>query len=222
MKYQPDKWARRAKEEGYSARSAYKLLALDREFSLLEEGDLVLDLGSAPGSWVQVALKKIGAKGFVVGVDLGPVDIKKVANPVRSRARAGAPEGPGGRATSNGVNFAFLRKDIYDADLGTELNKIIKKPFDVILSDAAPKTTGQKDVDQWRSHELSLRVFDIVVDELKKGGSAVVKIFEGPDSPELIGLFKEKFAKVNLVKPEASTKGSQEAYIVAKNFFSQI
>ena len=214
MAYHPDKWAKRAREEGYLARSAYKLLALDREFHLFSKGDLVLDLGSAPGSWAQVALEKIGPPplenkspisgrkaqfskgggGFVVGVDLEPAKV------------------------GNSVNFAFLRKDIYDADLESELDKIIRKKFDVVLSDAAPSTTGQKDIDQWRSHELALRVFDIIKDELKKGGNAVVKVFEGPDTPEVIRLFKESFKRVNMVKPEASTKGSKEAYIVAKGF----
>ena len=148
MAYEPDKWAKRAKEEGYLARSAYKLLALDREFHVFRRGDLVLDLGSAPGSWVQVALKKIGERGFVIGVDLEPAKV------------------------GTSVNFAFLRKDIYDADLESELKKIIKKPFDAVLSDVAPNTTGQKDVDQWRSHELTLRVFGIVKNELKKNKKA--------------------------------------------------
>jgi len=194
--YEPDKWAKRAKEEGYLARSAYKLLALDREFHVFRRGDLVLDLGSAPGSWVQVALKKIGERGFVIGVDLEPAKV------------------------GTSVNFAFLRKDIYDADLESELKKIIKKPFDAVLSDVAPNTTGQKDVDQWRSHELTLRVFGIVKNELKKNGTAVVKVFEGPDTPEIILLFKESFKRVSMVKPEASIKGSKEVYIVAKGFKS--
>lgn len=196
MAYEPDKWAKRAKEEGYLARSAYKLLALDREFHVFRRGDLVLDLGSAPGSWVQVALKKIGERGFVIGVDLEPAKV------------------------GTSVNFAFLRKDIYDADLESELKKIIKKPFDAVLSDVAPNTTGQKDVDQWRSHELTLRVFGIVKNELKKNGTAVVKVFEGPDTPEIILLFKESFKRVSMVKPEASIKGSKEVYIVAKGFKS--
>ncbi len=199
MTYQPDKWARRAKLEGYLARSAFKLLALNREFKIFKKGDLVLDLGSAPGSWVQVALEKIGPKGFVVGIDLEPIN-------------------PALQLKGGAANFAFLRKDIYDSDLESVLSKIIKRPFDVILSDVAPNTTGQKDIDQWRSHELALRVFDIVKDEIKKGGNAVVKVYEGPDTPEVIRLFREAFKRVNMVKPEASTKGSKEAYIVAKGF----
>ena len=119
-----------------------------------------------------MALERVGEKGFIIGVDLEPVKAK--VSP----------------------NFAFLKKDIYDADLETALKEIIEKPFDVVLSDAAPKTTGQKDIDQWRSHELVLRVFDIVKDELKKGGAAAVKVFEGPDTPEVIRLFREVFRRV--------------------------
>lgn len=185
-----DKWALRAREEGYVARSAYKLIDIDRRFHIFKKGYLVLDLGCAPGSWIQVAAEKIGSKGFIVGIDLEPLKIKKPQN------------------------LFFIKKDIYDQDLIFKIRKIVKKKFDVVLSDLSPKTTGQKDIDQWKSHELALRVLDIIKTELKKGGKAVVKIFESPDTPEIIKLCKEIFKHVSLIKPEASTKGSKEAYII--------
>ena len=194
MSYHPDKWAKRAKTEGYLARSAYKLLAIDRKFHIFEKGDLVLDLGSAPGSWVQVALEKIGPNGFVVGVDAEHVRLKI------------------------SINFAFLKKDIYDSDLNQNLSQTINSKFDILLSDLSPSTTGQKDIDQWRAHELSLRALDIARRQLKIGGRAVVKVFQGPDTPELLKFFKESFNRVNFIKPEASNKGSKEAYIIAIGF----
>ncbi|MDO8676213.1 MAG: RlmE family RNA methyltransferase [Candidatus Azambacteria bacterium] len=186
-----DKWALRAQKEGYAARSAYKLVDIDRRFHIFEKGDLVLDLGCAPGSWIQVAAEKIGPKGFIIGVDIEPLKIKKP------------------------LNLLFIKKDIYESDLVIKIKEITKKKFDVVLSDLSPKTTGQKDVDQWRAHELALRVLDIIKIELKEGGRAVIKIFEGPDTPKIIKLCKEAFSTVHLIKPEASTKGSKEAYIVA-------
>lgn len=200
MSYIPlDKWALRAKKEGYAARSAYKLVDIDRRFHIFKKGDSVLDLGCAPGSFIQVAADKIGTKGFIIGVDLEPLKIKKP------------------------LNLSFIKKDIYDQDLIIKIREIARKKFDVILSDLSPKTTGQKDIDQWKAHELALRVLDIIKMELKESGRAVIKVFEGPDTPEIIKFCKEIFKRVHLIKPMASTKGSKEAYIVAidkKSFLS--
>ncbi len=197
MAYIPsDKWAERAKREGYPARSAYKLLDIDRRFKILKRGDLVLDLGSAPGSWIQVARKKIGPEGFIVGMDAETVVAKILKTP----------------------KFVFIKKDIYDADLLEVIRNAVKnKQFNVILSDLAPSTTGQKDIDEWRSHELSLRILDVVKSELRTNGNAVIKIFEGPDTPELLKIARSLFLGFHLVKPEASAKNSKEAYIVGKN-----
>ncbi|KKS44397.1 hypothetical protein A2567_00760 [Candidatus Azambacteria bacterium RIFOXYD1_FULL_42_11] len=202
MAYIPqDKWAERARKEGYLARSAYKLLDIDRRFKILKPGDLVLDFGSAPGSWIQVARKKISSDGFILGIDTESVSTKIVKTP----------------------NFIFIQKDIYDADLFEVIKRAASaRKFNAVLSDAAPNTTGQKDIDQSRAHELSLRILDVVKKELKKGGNAVIKVFEGPDTPELIKMAKESFKEVHLIKPEASVKNSKEAYIVAKNFRSEI
>lgn len=197
MTYIPDKWAERARREGYAARSAYKLLDIDRRFKILKRGDLVLDLGSAPGGWIQVTRRKIGPESFIMGIDIEPVSQKIIKT----------------------YGFVFIQKDVYDSDLFDVIRRAASaRKFDVVLSDAAPNTTGQKDIDEWRSHELSLRIFDVVKTETKKGGNAVVKIFESPDTPELLKIAKDSFREVHLVKPEASVKNSKEAYIVAKNF----
>jgi 23S rRNA (uridine2552-2'-O)-methyltransferase len=208
MAYIPqDKWALRARKEGYLARSAYKLLDIDRRFKVLKKGDLVLDLGSAPGGWIQVAREKIGPEGFILGIDIEPIKTK-IFQP-----EAGPPW------AEKTPKFVFIQKDIYDKDLTSVIKKAVNaRKFNVVLSDAAPKTTGQKDIDEWRAHELSLRVLDIVKLELKKGGNMIIKIFEGPDTPEIIKLSKRLFKIVHLIKPEASVKGSKESYIIAKSF----
>ena len=200
MAYIPlDKWALRAQKEGYAARSAYKLVDIDCRFHVFKKGDLVLDLGSAPGSFIQVAADKIGPKGFIIGVDFESLKIKKP------------------------LNLSFIKKDVYDRDLIVKIREVAKQRFNVVLSDLSPKTTGQKDIDQWKAHELALKVLDIIKIELKKSGRAVIKVFEGPDTPEIIKLCKEIFKRVHLIKPMASTKGSKETYIVAidkKSFLS--
>lgn len=192
-----DKWALRARKEGYLARSAYKLLDIDRRFKILKHGDLVLDLGSTPGSWIQVAQKKISSKGFILGIDTEPIKTNIIKTP----------------------NFVFIKKNIYDTDLFKTIKHTVNaRKFNVVLSDTAPNTTGQKDIDEWRAHELTLRILDVIKLELKIGGNAVVKIFEGPNTPELIKIFKKLFHNIHLIKPEASTKNSKEVYIVGKNF----
>ena len=200
MAYIPlDKWALRAQKESYAARSAYKLVDIDRRFHVFKKGDFVLDLGCAPGSFIQVAADKIGPKGFIIGIDFEPLKIKKP------------------------LNLFFIKKDIYDRDLIIKIRETVQKKFDIVLSDLSPKTTGQKDIDQWKAHELALRVLDIIKMELKESGRAVIKVFEGPDTPETIKLCREIFKRVHLIKPMASTKGSKEVYIVAidkKSFLS--
>lgn len=194
MSYIPhDKFAKRAKKEGYRARAAYKLLDLQRKFELLKCGDMVLDLGAAPGSWAQVASSLVGGKSLVVAVDMVPIK-------------------------PFGLPFVrVFQKDILDGDFVEFLAKQGCKKFDVVLSDVAPNTTGVKERDQALSHELCLRVLEIATQLLKKGGVLVIKVFEGPDTPALIKEVERYFSSVKLVKPEASTKGSKERYIVAQN-----
>lgn len=195
MVYIPhDKFARRAKKEGYRARSAYKLLDLQRKFRILKTGQRVLDLGAAPGSWTQVAAPIVGQKGKVIAVDI--VSIKP-------------------------LDFAWVKtfqKDIQDEDFIEFIKQKEPQLFDVVLSDVAPSTTGIKERDQALSYELSSRALKIATQLLNKGGTMVIKVFEGPDTPALIKEAEKHFSRVHLVKPEASTKGSKEMYIVARNF----
>ena len=197
MVYIPyDKFARRAKQEGYRARSSYKLLDLQRKFGLIKRGDRVLDLGAAPGSWLQVAASIVGERGKVVGVDLAPIKPLGLANVV-----------------------AF-QKDILEEDFVGFLARQGHKIFDAVLSDVAPNTSGIKERDQALSHDLSLRVLGLASQLLRKGGTMVIKVFEGPNTSQLMKETEKHFSSVKLVKPEASTKGSKELYLIARNYKS--
>jgi len=187
-----DHYFKMAKTEGYRARSAYKLIEANQKFHLIKGGDFILDLGTAPGSWLQVAAPIVGKKGLVVGVDIEPVgQFKELDN----------------------VKTSVL--DVFDSQFEEKVLSFSRgKLFDVILSDAAPKTSGQKELDQERSLEIARRAFEISEKLLKTRGHVYVKVFEGPEVPLLIKEYKDKFKLLKIFKPAASKKGSKEIYLV--------
>ncbi|OHA63246.1 MAG: hypothetical protein A2748_01695 [Candidatus Wildermuthbacteria bacterium RIFCSPHIGHO2_01_FULL_45_20] len=189
-----DKFAVKAKEKGYRARSVFKLVDLQKKFGMLKPGQKVLDLGSAPGSWLQGASELVGQKGFVVGVDLS--DIEDLDLP----------------------NVRTFQMDILCEEFIPFLKERGFVPFEVVLSDAAPLTTGMKARDQGLSHELASGVLRVAVQVLKANGSLVVKIFEGNETPSLLKEAKKHFSKVQTFKPVASQKESKEIFLVARNF----
>lgn len=187
-----DHYFKMAKTEGYRARSAYKLIEANQKFHLIKSGDFVLDIGAAPGSWLQVAAPIVGKKGFVLGVDLEPIKPLKEFDNVKT-----------------------LVFDIFESQFEEKVLFLSgKKPFDVILSDAAPKTSGQKELDQDRSLEIARRAFEIAEKLLKTRGHVYVKVFEGPEVPLLLKEYKDKFKLLKIFKPAASKKGSKEIYLV--------
>jgi len=187
-----DHYFKMAKTEGYRARSAYKLIEANQKFHLIKGGYFILDLGTAPGSWLQVAAPIVGKKGLVVGVDIEPVgQFKELDN----------------------VKTSVL--DVFDSQFEEKVLSFSRgKLFDVILSDAAPKTSGQKELDQERSLEIARRAFEISEKLLKTRGHVYVKVFEGPEVPLLIKEYKDKFKLLKIFKPAASKKGSKEIYLV--------
>lgn len=187
-----DKFARRAKKEGYRARSAYKLLDIQRKFRIMKSGDFVLDLGAAPGSWMQVVSNIIGKEGKVLGVDKESV------------------------ASLVGANTKVLAKDVFDADLAGCVLKHFGGKVDIVISDMAPSTTGMRGRDEALSYELAGRALEIVLAILKERGNAVIKIFEGEETRDLLSRVKKTFASIKIVKPAGSQKGSREMYIVAR------
>lgn len=192
--YDPkDAFYRKARQAGLRARSAFKLEEIARRFRLYRPGMAVLDLGAAPGGWLQILARQVGARGLVVGVDLQPIE--KIAPNVRT-----------------------IVGDITSEATIEELRAVREGRFDALTSDMAPKTTGIKDVDEARSIELVMRALGLCDELLVAGGSFVAKVFEGADFPSLLEVFRERFAQVKLVRPEATRGRSFEIYVVATGF----
>jgi len=192
-----DRWSQRAAREGYRARSVYKLMELDERFRLFEPGMTVLDLGAAPGSWLQFTAEKVGDRGRVIGVDLQPIE------PVAA-------------------NVTTLQHDITDTDgLLTVLKQMNVHTVDLVLSDLAPSTSGIKDVDQWRSIELSQAVTDIAGHLLKPDGRCVMKVFRGADFDAFLKDLKKRWKDVRTAQVKASRDRSKEIYIIARTMSQQ-
>lgn len=183
-----DHYSRRAKKEKFPARSVYKLQEIQRKYNLIKKGDKVLDLGCSPGSWLLLAAKLTGAGGRVVGVDLQPVSIE-----IPSNARVY-------KADILSINDEFFRSEGQD--------------FNIIISDMAPATSGNKHVDSARSYNLCQAALSIAQNMLIPGGSFVCKIFQGEDFKAFSDSVKSSFNKTRIFKPQSSRKASREIYII--------
>lgn len=195
-----DRFFLQAKADGYLARSAYKLKEIVERKKSIRKGDRVLDLGCAPGSWLQVAAEVVGPKGLVVGLDLQAVDGGLAPN-VR------AVQGDVFKTSAE----EFLK--LASADGKSEGNT---KLFDAVVSDMAPNTTGAGD--HFRSVDLCRRVLELLPKVLRNGGNLVMKVFEGETYPELLKDVKKQFAECKGFKPEACRDVSREIYIVAAGY----
>jgi 23S rRNA (uridine2552-2'-O)-methyltransferase len=188
-----DHYFHRAKREHYLARAVYKLDEIQKRYKLLKRGDKVLDLGAAPGSWMQLTSQIVGPKGLLVGVDL-----KEIKHPF--------PE------------FVItLQRDIFDAAF---IEELVGKysPFDVVLSDMAPSTSGFRMADSARSELLFEQALTLAGVVLKPQGHFLAKIFQGADFHNILLEVKKLFGRVKVVKPNASKKESKEIYILGMNF----
>ena len=183
-----DQYRRMAKDKGYRARSAYKLLQINKSYNILKEGDKVVDLGCAPGGWLQVAINEIGLSGKVVGLDLKPVE------PV--------------------AGVTILQGSIEDPNMLSKISKILGCKADVVLSDLAPNVSGIWDIDHARQLSLSTIAFGFAQQMLRAGGSAVFKVFEGEMLSKFRLELRNSFGKVILSKPSASRQESSELYMV--------
>jgi 23S rRNA (uridine2552-2'-O)-methyltransferase len=191
--YDPrDRFWQQAKKEGLRARSAFKLDEIQRRFHVLRPGGRVLDLGAAPGGWCQIAAREVGPKGFVLGLDLEPI------------ARLPAP-------AETWVADAFA------PDLPARLRREGRAPYDAVLSDLAPKTSGVRSADEARSLDLAGRALGLSLEMLKPSGSFVVKVFMGGDFESFLKQCRRAFRQVRVVRPEASVaRGSKEVYLVCR------
>jgi 23S rRNA (uridine2552-2'-O)-methyltransferase len=186
-----DAFHQKAKREGFLARAVYKLEELDQQFGLLTPGMRVLDLGCAPGSWLQYARTKVGAKGRLVGLDRAPLD----RPPPEARIVVG--------------DVLTIAPD----ELRGELSA-----FDVVLSDMAPDTSGIRSMDQARSEALFERALELATLLLAPGGHFVGKLFQGPDFKRLIEAVRGQFEVGKTAKPSSSRQISIEQYVVGKGF----
>ena len=181
-----DGFQRRARREGYRARSAYKLQEIQRRSKLLRKGDTVLDLGAAPGGWSQVALEMVGPDGRVIGVDLAHM------------------------APLEGVEL--LRGDLRDTSLQQRLANLVRAT--VVISDMSPDLSGNYSVDQARSIELAELALAIASEH--RARSFAVKVFEGEDFQQYRAAVQAEFGSVRTLSPEASRKASSEVYLIGK------
>jgi 23S rRNA (uridine2552-2'-O)-methyltransferase len=188
-----DPFVKQAQIDGYRSRSAYKLIELDERDRLMRPGMKVLDLGSAPGGWSQVAAKAVGAKGRVLATDILPMD------PIR--------------------NVDFIQGD-FTSDTVVEQIKtwLGDGKFDLVISDIAPNLSGIDSADQARSIYFLELALDTVRLMLKPGANFVAKMFQGQGSDEYVKELRKHFGKISIRKPKASRPESREVYIVAKEF----
>ena len=192
MKKVQDHYFKKAKKDNYPARSVYKLEEAQKKFQILRRNDKVLDLGCHPGSWTKYAAGIIGGKGRVVGIDLQQCRIK----------------GPPG-----GAEIELIRGDIFDLQLAV----LQEAEFDVVLSDMAPKTSGNKFTDHVQSVELARRALEIANKVLRKNGHFYCKVFQGEDFPGFVEDTRQFFSKVKVVKPKSSRSESREVFVLGMN-----
>ena len=185
----PDFWSQKAFSEGYPARSVYKLKEIDEKFGMIKKNCTVLDLGSAPGSWTTFLLRQMEGSGKVVSCDLNP--LSKIVK---------------------GDNLIFIQGDLN----APEVRKQIKEngPYDLVVCDAAPKTTGNRTVDTARSEQLVEMAIWYAQTMLKQGGNFTVKIFQNGDQQKFLKSMREIFTSAKGFKPEACRAESFETYLV--------
>jgi 23S rRNA (uridine2552-2'-O)-methyltransferase len=187
-----EQYFREAKRQGYRARSAFKLLQIQKKFRVIRKGDVVVDLGAAPGSWSQVASELVGTRGRVIALDLQEI------------------------APLEGVTI--LQGDMTDPEVQARVVAEAGGAVDVVLSDAAPSTTGIKLRDHVISMELGHAALAVAKAVLRHKGNLVIKAFEGEDFPPLIHAVKMAFHPVKVFTPDATRDGSWERFIVARGY----
>ena len=195
MTYKPqDSYYKKAKQEGYRSRAAYKLLELQQRFRLMRPGDVVVDLGAAPGGWLQVAAKFVGQSGRVIGIDLQPIE------------------------TLREPNIIFLRGDITSPEISKKISELVDGKVHCVLSDLAPRLSGIRDADAARCLELNRTALTVATALLRPGGSLLAKGFVNQELHTFTLELKQHFHSVQRTRPEATRQGSSEFYFFAKNF----
>lgn len=191
-----DRFYHKAKDEGFAARSVYKLKELDQKSKFLRQRQIILDLGCAPGSWSQWLSQRVGPEGQVIGFDLTEVTLKL-------------------------PNVSFYQSDLLTTNIPEFLTQHNHaREVDGVVSDMAPKTTGIRDVDQARSLELCQMALNCATQVLKPGGFFVCKIFQSNDFDQFKKDLRQNFKKVDVLKPESTRTRSFEIFLVALGYKS--
>lgn len=184
----------KAKEEDYRSRASYKLLQASRKYHFIKPRDIVVDLGAAPGGWLQAARKIVGAKGFVLGIDL--VQIKPIEYP----------------------NVFTIVGDITEPEIVDRIRAILPRKADVVISDVSPHVSGIWEVDHARQIDLANSSIHIARSVLREDGNFFVKIFQGDLFNSFLNMIKKSFVEVKVIKPQASRKESAEIFVLGLGF----
>jgi 23S rRNA (uridine2552-2'-O)-methyltransferase len=183
-----DQFRRLAREQGYRSRSAFKLKQINESYKILKRGNCVVDIGCAPGGWIQIALSEVGPKGKVIGID-----IKKIEPLTKA---------------------FFIQGNIQDEEIINSILKFSTSSVDVVLSDLSPNVSGNWDLDHARQIDLTRTALKLSNKILKKDGKVVLKVFQGDMLNELIDELKKEFKKIIRTKPNASRQTSSEIYLI--------
>lgn len=189
-----DHYFNKAKKENFLARSIYKLEEIDQRYKILKKGDLVLDLGYHPGSWVQYTSQKVGDTGKIVGIDIKEINTR--LSPLK--------------------NVELFQKDIFDVQELTDLN--VQAAFNTVLSDMAPNTTGIKSLDQDRSLILIEAIFSLLPKFLRYNGNTVMKVFDSHGAQVFLKEQKKLFTEYHYLKPKSTRSVSKEFFVIGKGY----
>lgn len=195
MSYNPqDYYFKKAKSEQFVARSVYKLQEINERYKIFKKGQRVLDLGAAPGSWSQYVAAQVGNTGRVIGIDLKPITLEL-------------------------ENATFIESDIFSFDWENLWSSLqIFPPFDAVISDMAPQTTGMSLTDHVRSVELCSKALYIAERYLQKKGFFICKMFDGEDFTEYRNHIKKLFDKIQIIRPQSTRKESKELFFVCMGY----
>ncbi|UCH37911.1 MAG: RlmE family RNA methyltransferase [Candidatus Bathyarchaeota archaeon] len=190
---QRDYYHRRAKEKGYRSRAAFKLLQAVEKHNFINKGDVVVDFGAAPGSWMQVARELVDDEGFVLGIDLKMIP------------------------KFDSTNVTILQGDV-EKLIGADIMRVLPRQADVVLSDLSPNVSGVWDLDHARQIHLSEISLNLACEVLRVGGAFFVKVFEGSSLKEFRRRVNTHFTQIRVLKPKATRKRSAEIYVMARNY----
>lgn len=184
----------RAKREGYRSRSAYKLLHISERFNLIRKGDVVVDLGCAPGGWMQVSRQLVGEQGYVLGVD------KRMIEKIEEN------------------NIGFIVADITDPETVNLVIEALPRKADILLSDLAPNVSGIWQIDHLRQIDLAKAALSMAKSVLKSNGKFMTKAFQGENLNQFVEELRGQFLDMRIVRPPATRKRSAEVYLLASGF----